>query len=316
MYLKKTIGVVVPAYNEEKLIGKVISTMPEFVDKIIIVNDTSSDRTQEVVESYMEKYPNVVLINHKVNKGNGGSLITGYLRALDLKLDVIAVMDGDAQMDPSELASMVEPVCKGEVDYTKGNRLFDPDVKDIMPRYRLLGNAVLTLLTKFATGYWHLVDPQFSYTAISYKALKHINIGKMVLGFGYNADILNLLNIYGYKAIDVESRPIYGDEISNIKLTSYIPKISWILTKLFFRRLWRRYVVLDFHPLVLFYAFTFFNIIVILIPFTIRFFWVYSQTSEFPQTTFQIIIFTFLITFQSIIFAIWMDMDYNRMDRR
>ena len=181
-----------------------------------------------------------------------------------------------------------------------------------MPRYRYFGNAVLTILTKFATGYYALMDPQSGYTAIRNAALRSIPIAKMTKGYGYNADILNMLNIQGYRAGDIKIRPVYGREHSKIVLWKYIPRTSWLLVKLFFRRLWQRYVVLDFHPLVLFYLFSFFCFLFIVLPFTARFFWMYYTYAELPRTTLTILIFTFLIAFQSILFAIWMDMDYNR----
>ena len=315
MFQEKSIGVVVPAYNEEKFIGKVIDTMPDFVDKIIIINDKSADKTGEIIEDYKKKNNKVVAIHHEKNSGNGKALATGYLEALKLDLDVIAVMDGDGQMDPKDLFNIVLPVIWGEIDYVKGNRLTHPDIVKIMPRHRYIGNSILTLLTKFATGYWHLMDPQYSFTAISKKALKVIEIEKMVSGFGYNADILNMLNIKGFKARDVDAKPIYGDEKSKIKLVSYIPRTSWILVKLFFRRLWRRYVILDFHPLILFYFFAFLNFVFIITPLTLRLFFMYFTTGEFPKTTFTILTFTTLITFQSILFAIWMDMEYNKNNK-
>ncbi|MCD4762215.1 glycosyltransferase family 2 protein [bacterium] len=312
MLSNKTISVVVPAYNEEKFIAKVITTMPDFVDKIIIVNDKSTDKTREIVEDMARSNEKIVLINHEKNQGNGQALVTGYLRALDLKIDVTVVMDGDGQMDPDDLINVVRPVVEGKVDYTKGNRLLADDVSKIMPKHRWLGNSLLTLLTKFATGYWHLIDPQCSYAAISFRSLKKIGIENMIQGYGYNADILNMLNIHGYRAIDVDVKPVYGDEQSKIKLWSYIPRICIILTRLFFRRLWKRYVVYDFHPLILFYLFAFFNIVFIILPLSIRFINGYLEQGFAPPTTLIILSFTILITFQSILFAIWMDMDYNR----
>ena len=134
----------------------------------------------------------------------------------------------------------------------------------------------------------------------------------MTQGYGYNADILCMLNIFGFRVGDVQVKPVYGKERSKIKLWKYIPKTSLILLKLFFRRLWERYIIRDFHPLVLFYLFAFFNILIILLPMLIRFTYMYTKYGELPRTTFTIFIFTFMITFQSIVFAIWMDMDYNR----
>jgi glycosyltransferase involved in cell wall biosynthesis len=308
----KTVGIVVPAYNEEKHIGQVIETMPDFADAIIVVNDASKDRTADVVTETAARRKGVVLVNRPANGGNGQALIDGYLKALEMKIDVVTVMDGDGQMDPADLEDVVMPVAAGRVDYTMGNRLSFPGVSKIMPMHRFLGNALLTLLTKFATGYWHLVDPQCSYAAISYAALKRIDIASMARGYGYNADVLNRLNIYGFRAVNVDVRPVYDGQVSRIRLHSYIPNILRILTRLFFRRLWQRYVVRDFHPLVLFYLFALSNFFAIIIPFTIRFLYLYRKTGEAPHTTLIILLFTTMITFQSVLFAIWMDMDYNK----
>ena len=163
MYKNKTIGVNVPAYNEEKLIGKVITTMPDFVDKIIIVNDCSTDNTKNIIENFAASDQRVVLINHQTNQGLGKSLIDGYLKSLSLNMDITVVMAGDAQMDPLDLPAIIEPIVNQEADYTKGNRLLAPNISRIMPTYRFIGNSFLTLLTKFAPGYWHIIDPQFVY---------------------------------------------------------------------------------------------------------------------------------------------------------
>lgn len=312
MLNNKTIGVVVPAYNEEKFIGAVIETMPNVVDHIIVVNDASKDRTAAIVREWERKRKGVLLVDRKKNGGNGQALIDGYLKAIEMKIDVVTVMDGDGQMDPADLENVVRPVAEGVVDYTMGNRLLYEGVSKVMPMYRFLGNSLLTLLTKFASGYWHLMDPQCSYCAISHKALKKIDIVSMVRGYGYNADVLNRLNIYGFKAANVEVKPVYGEQVSKIKLWKYIPSIIVILTRLFLRRMWKRYIVLDFHPLVLFYLFALVNLVLIVIPFSVRFFYLYYTTGVAPQTTLIILLFTSLITFQSILFAIWMDMEYNK----
>ena len=313
MFQEKTIGVVVPTYNEERFIGRVIDTMPDFVDKIIVVNDKSTDKTKQILEEHSKKNSKVVSIHHKKNQGNGGSLITGYLKALELEMDVIAVMDGDGQMDPNDLFNIALPVIWGEVDYTKGNRLLEPDVWKIMPRYRFWGNSLLTLFTKFATGYWHLLDPQFSYTAISKKALRTIPIKNITTGYAYNADILNILNLANFKAKDIPAKPIYSKEQkTRIKLRTYIPKICYLLPKLFLRRMFQKYVVREFHPLVFFYFLAFVNLVLISIPLAIRFFYFFYLTGEAPRTTLTILTFTIMMGFFSFIFGMWMDMEDNK----
>ena len=151
MYKDKTVCTVVPAHNEEILIGKVIETMPEYVDKIIVVDDKSSDKTAEIVRGYSQQQPQrVILIEHKVNQGVGGAIATGYKWARDNKIDATVVMAGDAQMDPDDLPALLEPVVNGEVAYSKGNRLFTGNAWNLIPKVRYLGNSFLSLLTKIA----------------------------------------------------------------------------------------------------------------------------------------------------------------------
>lgn len=312
MYKGKKIAIVVPAYNEGKLINVTLKTMPDFVDTILVVEDGSKDNTLDRIKLCKDKDNRIVIIQHEKNKGLGQTLIDGYLASQESDNDITAIMAGDNQMDPRDLPSLLDRLIDDGYDYVKGNRLLHSTVRETMPRYRLIGNAILTILTKFATGYFFLMDPQSGYTAIKNTVLKQIPIHKMTKGYGYNADILCMLNIRGFKVSDQEIRPVYGEEQSKIKVLKYIRKTSVLLLRLFFRRLWKRYVILDFHPLVLFYLFAFFNIVFLIIPFAVRFFYLYFKYDEAPKTTLLILIFTFLMTFQSVLFAIWMDMDYNK----
>jgi glycosyltransferase involved in cell wall biosynthesis len=311
VYKEHKIGVVIPAYNEQLLILETLSGMPEYVDRIFVVNDGSKDNTLELIAEQQQRDPRLVIVNHIVNKGLGQSLIDGYLASLENDVDITAVMAGDNQMHPDDLPQLLDGIIDGKVDYVKGNRLMHQNIAS-MPRYRFLGNAVLTILTKFATGYYSLMDPQCGYTAISNTALRQIPIEKMTRGYGYNADILCMLNIQGFKVKDIRVRPVYGREISKIKLWKYIPTTSWLLIRLFFRRLWQRYVVLDFHPLVLFFLYSALTIVFAIIPLSLRFIYLYSILKEAPQTTLIILVFMVITMFQSILFALWMDMDYNR----
>jgi glycosyltransferase involved in cell wall biosynthesis len=311
VYKEHRIGVVVPAYNEELLIPETLRGIPAYVDRIFVINDCSKDRTLELMKQRRAEDPRVQIINHEANQGLGQSLIDGYLASMDSNVDITAVMAGDNQMHPDDLPALLDPIVEQGYDYVKGNRLLHKDVFS-MPRYRFLGNSVLTILTKFSTGYYSLMDPQCGYTAIRNAALARIPIAAMTRGYGYNADILCMLNIQRCRVTDAEVRPVYDREKSKIKLWKYVPKTSWLLFRLFFRRLWRRYVVLDFHPLVLFYLFAFFNLLFLLIPMSVRFVYMYARYREMPFTTLTVLIFTVLITFQSVLFAVWMDMDYNR----
>ncbi len=229
MLKNKKIGVVVPAHNEELLILDTLRSMPAFVDKIVVVNDASTDKTKQKILLEQKKQKRISLIDHKENKGLGATLADGYLKASELGLDVIAVMAGDNQMDPHDLKNVVRPIIDGQVSYTKGNRLLVKDVSKVMPKYRFIGNIVATFLTKFATGYWPLIDPQCGYTAIAKQALDRIDIASLKKGYGYNADILVRLNIYNFKITDVEVKPVYGREKSGIKFFRYTIDVSFFL---------------------------------------------------------------------------------------
>jgi glycosyltransferase involved in cell wall biosynthesis len=312
MYKNKKISVVIPAFNEGELIITTLRGIPDFVDSIYVVHDCSTDDTLQKIKSCQEKDNRILIINHEKNMGLGQTLIDGYLESAKSDNDITAIMAGDNQMEPNDLPGLLDCIIDDNFDYVKGNRLLHKNIKNIMPRHRLIGNSILTILTKFATGYFFLMDPQSGYTAIKNSILRQIPIEKMTKGYGYNADILCMLNIQGFKVTDCIIKPVYGDEKSKIKLGKYIFKTSTLLIKLFFKRLWKRYIVLDFHPLVLFYLFALVNIITIIIPLSIRTFMKFFETGLAPRTTIMILVFTILITFQSILFAFWMDMDYNK----
>ncbi len=312
MYKDKSVAVVVPAHNEEKLIIKTLSTIPDFVDRVIVINDASEDNTLKLIKEYMRKDKRVTLINHQTNEGLGKSLIDGYLKSLEFKSHITAVMAGDAQMDPDDLPCVIEPIVSGKADYVKGNRLLVKDVTKSMPAYRFYGNALLTLLTKFATGYWHIIDPQCGYTAISYHALETIDISRMHRGYGYNADILTRLNILNFRVADVTVKPVYGEEVSGIKLRSYIPKVSKLLAKLLLLRIWEKYIIRDFHPLVFFLVGGFiFSLLGIILGNMMLYVKITRDFISIPTA----ILFTILIGFgfQALCLGIWLDMDYNKI---
>lgn len=312
MLEKRTIGVVVPAFNEELLIEKTLTTMPDFVDKIIVIDDGSSDNTKQKIEALAAGDSRIVLIAHLVNQGLGQSLIDGYVKCREMEIDITAVMAGDAQMSPDDLEAVVAPILQGKAEYAKGNRLLMEDVAKQMPLHRLIGNSGLTFLTKFATGYWHVMDPQCGYTAISLDALRAIPIEQMTKGYGYNADILNMLNIRNFAVSDVEVKPVYGEEQSKIKLSSYVPKVSWLLIRLFFRRLLHKYMVRDFNPLCLSYVFGIALFALGTIPFGVRLFYMYDKHAEFPQTTFLCLMFLTIASVQILLSAVQYDMEDNR----
>jgi glycosyltransferase involved in cell wall biosynthesis len=249
----KRVAVVVPAFDEEGLIATTLAGIPEFVDKVIVVDDASRDGTAAAAGTVDER---VEVITHEQNRGVGAAIVTGYERALADGADVTCVMAGDNQMDPDDLQAIAGPVARDEVDYAKANRLFTGRAWELIPRNRYLGNAVLSLLTKIASGYWHVADSQSGYTAVSRRALELLDLDRIYPRYGFPNDMLVHLNVINARVRDVQSRPVYGvGETSGIRLSRVIPAISWLLTKAFFWRMREKYVIRDFHPLVFFYFF-------------------------------------------------------------
>jgi glycosyltransferase involved in cell wall biosynthesis len=312
MYRNKSVAVVVPCYNEESQIGKVIETMPAFVDHIVVVDDASVDGTTGIIEEFKENDNRIVLIRHDVNQGVGGTIATGYNWARDQNVDVAVVMAGDGQMAPEDLPNLLDPVVSGEVDYAKGNRLISGEAFKKIPRIRYFGNSVLSLLTKIASGYWHIADSQTGYTAINKKALNTIDWDRMYKRYGQPNDLLVKLNLYNFHVRDVEIEPVYNvGEKSGIKIRKVLFTISWLLIKLFFWRMKEKYVIRDFHPLVFFYLLSFFMFLINLL-FSIRLLALWIIQGHIPEITLLIWIFSFSMGFMSCFFAMWFDMETNK----
>jgi glycosyltransferase involved in cell wall biosynthesis len=358
MLNKKTIAVVVPAYNEEKQIKMVLQTMPDFVDRVIVVNDCSTDKTAEVVREFIEndttqvsplnnnnkkvkknrfnqaevvaqqissteskkftpcelfekQNSRVILINHNKNGGVGAAIATGYHWARDNRIDCTAVMAGDGQMDPDELESICKPVVRGEADYAKGNRLIHRSALLVVPKIRYLGNSILTILTKFASGFWHVSDTQTGYTAISWDALNAIRIHQIYRGYGMPNDMLVKLNIAMCSITEVPIKPVYNvGEKSKMKIMRVIPKISLLLVKSFFKRLWLKYFFRNFHPLFLLFHM---GLLLIIASMNYGYKILFKEFNGIPvpEATMLAFFFLFISGFQSILFSFWMDIQDN-----
>lgn len=249
MFNGAVVTAVVPAYREERMIARVIETMPEFVDHIVIVDDCSPDDTSGAALAVGD--PRVDLVRHEVNQGVGGAIITGHRRAMALGSDVNVVMAGDAQMDPAYLPALLEQVTDGGFGFAKANRFFAPESFSGMPRHRIFGNIVLSFLTKLASGYWHLFDPQNGYTAVRTSVLERIPLDNVARRYSFENDLLIHLNILQVPAVDVPIPAVYGEEVSSIRLSKVVPELVALLGRGFWRRVWYRYVLWSFSPIAL-----------------------------------------------------------------
>jgi glycosyltransferase involved in cell wall biosynthesis len=312
MYKEKSVSVIIPCFNEEKQITRVIETIPVFIDKIVVIDDNSKDKTLEVLKKLQASNDKIILIENRKNQGVGGSMASGYKWSRDNNMDVAVRMDGDGQMDPAHLPLLIDPVASGEVDYSKTNRLLSGNAFDKIPFSRYFGNAILSMLTKIASGYWHIADSQSGYTAINKKALRLINWDKMYKKYGQPNDLLVLLNIYNLKVRDIYTEPLYDvGENSKLSIPRVIFTIPFLLFRRFLYRLKEKYIIRDFHPLVFFYA-SGFLLLLLSIPLLVRFIYFWISVDNIPKINFLAWMLCVIIGIQFILFAMWFDMESNK----
>jgi glycosyltransferase involved in cell wall biosynthesis len=306
----KTVAVVVPAYDEETLVATTIDGVPDFVDRIFVVDDASRDATAAAAREAGDA--RVEVITHERNAGVGAAIVTGYHRAVAEGIDVTCVMAADNQMDPTDLEKIALPVARGELEYAKANRLITGEAWKVIPRSRYLGNAVLSFLTKIASGYWHVADSQSGYTAASREILEQLDLDRVYRGYGFPNDMLVHLNVWNARVRDIPSRPVYGvGERSGIKIRRVVPRISWLLLKGFFWRMREKYVIRDFHPLVFFYALGF---LMTLLGLGLGIAEVVLRIMGNAVSVGTVVLVALLLIFgsQFTLFAMWFDMESNK----
>jgi dolichol-phosphate mannosyltransferase len=236
--------VVLPAYNEARALPVVVARIPAWVTGIIVVDDASSDDTLSVAQSLTD--PRVTVRHHDDNRGVGGAMVTGYRAALEAGYDVVVKMDADDQMDADELPALVRPIELGMAEYTKGNRFRRTGRPKGMPRTRWFGSVALSFLTKVASGYWHVFDPQCGFTAITAPTLARLKLEGIARDYFFENDMLIRLNVIDARVVDVSTAALYGDESSTLR----IGRVTWTFPLRLVRRFaWRfikRHVVNDF----------------------------------------------------------------------
>jgi glycosyltransferase involved in cell wall biosynthesis len=244
------VGVVIPAYRVEPQIQKVLRGIPDWVERVFVVDDRSPDAVSARVEELGD--PRVTLIRHELNQGVGGAMRTGFRAALDAGMDVIVKMDGDDQMDPVYLPQLVQPLVDGQADFTKGNRYSSAPSLSQMPFVRVIGNAGLTFLVKLASGYWNIFDPANGYVAVRATQLRRIELARLPSRYFFESGLLIELGKLRAVIKDVPIAARYQDEHSSLSITNTLltfpPQLVWGLG----RRLFWRYFVHDFAALSVF----------------------------------------------------------------
>lgn len=361
MYKGKTVAVVVPAYNEESQIGRVIDTLPDFVDRIIVVNDGSVDATSQVVRAYIDmnctgtiipkvavdmdacaqdvyryaeylhakerqediKYyaphtiyndndsDKIVLIDEE-NSGKGAAIANGYRWCREHAIDCVATMDGDGQMNPRELERVISPIiCEG-IDFVKTNRLRHPMAESVIPRKRHWGNSILSILTKIASGYWRAGDSQTGYIAMSAHAIESFPLHTIYRSYGCPNDIMVKLNIANCTMREIVVEPVYNvGEQSKMKIYKVIPRLSFLLIRLFFHRLNKKYFQQDFHPLWIFYMLGFLLLIAVLAMLVYAIVLLCMPDRVVTESVFTSLLLGIVFMVQSFGFAMFMDIQDN-----
>ncbi|MDF1683862.1 MAG: glycosyltransferase family 2 protein [Legionellaceae bacterium] len=238
------IAVIMPCYKVKKHVLDVLKNMGPEVGLIYVVDDACPEYTANFVQQYCTD-ERVHVIRNPQNLGVGGAVMVGYQAAIADGAKIMVKVDGDGQMAPSIIPRMVAPILAGKADYTKGNRFFDLDALRAMPKMRLFGNAVLSLMTKLSTGYWHLFDPTNGYTAIHTNVAKHVRFNKISPRYFFETDMLFRLNILRAVVIDVPMSAQYGDEVSNLKISKIIGEFFFKHIRNCWKRIFYNYYLRD-----------------------------------------------------------------------
>jgi glycosyltransferase involved in cell wall biosynthesis len=305
MYKGYRITTVVPAHNEALLIGKVAQTMPELVDHIVIVDDCSQDGTAEAALASGEA--RVIVLRTPSTQGVGGAMVLGFRKALELESQIVVKMDGDGQMPAEYLPSLLDAITDQGYDYAKGNRFLAGEALALMPRHRIFGNVVLTFMTKLASGYWHIFDPQNGYIAIKADALQFLDLEHIHRGYFFENDMLIHLNFFGLRVKDVAIPARYGEEESGINLFKVSSTFPFLLLRRFFHRIYQKYVLRDFSPIALFLLLGF-----ILLCWSAVFgtyVWIRSAIADHatPTGTIMLVVLPLILGFQLVLQAIVLD---------
>lgn len=238
------VAVVIPSYRVTLHILEVLAAIGPEVARIYVVDDKCPDGSGQFVREHCRD-PRVVVVEHRENQGVGGAVMSGYRAALDDGAVVIVKVDGDGQMNPALIPNFIGPILAGEADYTKGNRFFDLEAIRNMPSLRLFGNAVLSLMTKLSSGYWNLFDPTNGYTAIHRDVARHLPFHKISRRYFFETDMLFRLNTMHAVVVDVPMDAVYGEEVSNLKISKIVTEFLAKHALNFCKRVFYNYYLRD-----------------------------------------------------------------------
>lgn len=238
------VAVVVPCYRVTGHILGVLNDIPALVERIYVVDDACPDKSGDFVEANCRD-PRVRVLRNPLNLGVGGAVMHGYRQAIAEGCEVIVKIDGDGQMDPALLPCFIAPIVSGYADYAKGNRFYDLRQISRMPRLRLYGNAILSFMAKFSTGYWDIFDPTNGYTAIDARVAAALDFDKISPRYFFETDLLFRLGIQRAVVVDVPMHARYADEVSNLRISRILGEFLAKHSRNLFKRLFYNYFLRD-----------------------------------------------------------------------
>lgn len=215
---EKQIWVVIPAYKLTQEVINLIESIPPIVSKVVVIDDACPDKSGNLIEKLC-KDSRVSVHYNQENLGVGGAVKKGYKIAIENTAEIVIKLDGDGQMDPRNIPKLLAPLLNHEADYTKGNRFYTLNSLKVMPKKRLIGNSILSVMSKFSTGYWNIFDPNNGFTAISRNALENLDLSQISDSYFFESDML--FRLYCNRAVvqDVPMNSIYGNEKSNLSIS-------------------------------------------------------------------------------------------------
>lgn len=241
----KSIAVVIPAYKVSRHICDVVDAIGPEVSRIYVVDDACPEESGCIVQRKYSHDSRVKVIFNEVNQGVGGAVMAGYRQASLDGAAVIVKVDGDGQMDPSLIPAFVEPILRGHADYTKGNRFYSLDGLSAMPRARVFGNAVLSFMTKFSTGYWNIFDPTNGFTAIHASLIAALPLDKISRRYFFETDMLFRLGTLRAVVRDIPMVAVYGDEVSGLKIRRIVGEFAIKHAVITIKRIFYSYYLRD-----------------------------------------------------------------------
>jgi dolichol-phosphate mannosyltransferase len=241
-----TITVVIPAYKVSQHLRSLLARIGEEVTNIIVVDDFCPEGSGKIAQELSKSDSRISVVFHDQNMGVGGAVKSGYTKALNLNSDIIVKLDGDGQMNPEDILKLIDPILNEGANYTKGNRFYDVETILRMPKIRILGNLILSFISKLSTGYWMIFDPNNGFTAISSKTLRSLPLIKIDNRYFFESDILFRLNLVRANVVDVSLPAIYGAEISNLSVTKALFEFLYKHNRNFWKRIIYSYFLREF----------------------------------------------------------------------